>query len=318
MSTCNEIALKSSYSCLNVLQERNARYSYIPFDQGAMAHLLDQPDWEGSCSYLSWAWIYRKLKAGSIQEPTSYKITASHLPHPVIAGDNAPYGKDIPVIKNQLMRHLGHQELMKQEALDERFFHCKIDPSEIETLKKKLAESGCDQKQFYEAFIQFRKVKVLLAYLREVNSPGCDSRAVYLSAFFRVEDKLAGHACAFVKTGDQCAWFDPNHGELNFDHFDDFARWFTEETTCQGEKSGALLFLIRPAKQTETSTSRLFGTMEFTVEEENENPIAKRMVERRRELSTDKKVTELMGYSLFSFSFSSRTHQSFKAKAPVL
>lgn len=310
---------KRGYSCLDILKERRARFSYIPFDQGALAEIL-QPTWIGSCGVLCWSWLYRKLESENILEPTSYKITDSHLPHPVIVGDNARFGDDVIAITKNLAQYLAtHPDEIQQRRL-EKEVQSKMEISKkIEADPRKLTKA----EEILGAEASMR-AEALITYLRKEIRLGDDSKAVYLSACVELEDSLVAHACAFVKTGDRCAWFDPNHGELSFDSFDDFAHWFRKETTYGGgeimagekTKPGSLLFILGTSSPRITSFATLSNAPRFTEEEKaSANPLSQKIIA-RREAATDKNVVHMGGYTLKTYSFSSSKHRKFRQEAP--
>ncbi len=256
---------KRRYTCLQVCQKRNNPFYYTPFDQGALVHNLD-PDWKGACTILSYSWIRYKLQSENFLAPATYKITDSHLPHPMIVGDNRNGGPDVAEIKDYLRSSFGDPISINQSQVEDQ--------------------------------VGQANVKGLLTYFNRFESH-CTLIGTYALKFPPgiVAGPIVAHASAFVKRGDQCAWFDANHGEVAFERFEDFARWFTAEAT-----SGSLSYIFRTNQLPEhrSRVSQVYDRPQFSESEQNENALSKRLTEKRNS-AQDFKIALIPDYTLETY-----------------
>lgn len=241
---------------------------YTPFKQKSMIEGLN-PDWLGSCNILSHSWMLRKIQQEDFQLPTTYKITQLDLPHPVIVLDNSPDGDDIAEVESELER-LGFSQIIKDKHTLER-----KGVTGIEALI-----SGLDSQAFLS---------------------GTLLNTIAFSPDFKKE---FGHACAFVKKGNECSWFDPNYGEVTFKNFSDFSSWFRKEAT-----DGVLIFLLSEscnAKKIQNGglfLSDLYPPAEPTCSEQSE--LSKHMIALYQKSKVYKQQIEIglvADYTLFTYS----------------
>lgn len=215
---------------------------YTPFAQTALAQRLD-PNWDGSCHFLSYAWMYRKTRSVHFQEPTSYTMTDLSVPYPVILGQNQESGGDIQTIQKAFTQFDYASEVLSQEDIDET-----------------TQREGIDS---------------LMTYLKSR-----DQHSILVIAGWRYEnDRILGHACGFVKRGDECSWFDPNYGEVTFETFEDFSLWFYQEVMY-----GQLVFLFQEAflllkkkKNGPIRVSDLIAPLQFSKEKQNASAMSQKI-----------------------------------------
>ena len=260
---------KKIYKHLKTLSEQGISFRFTPFEQGALANILD-PSWQGSCNILSHSWMYKKMRSRNFQTPSTYEITDSHLPHPMIIGKNSDEEADIQLIQRQF----------RQSFFEENHTtHCGV--------SRKMKQKG---------------INALISYLGNYNSHCTlvSSRVCYSEYTQNI-----GHSCAFVKRGDKCSWFDPNYGEVTFERFKDFATWFKLEVM-----DGTQMYILREAfdnKRNNRQTillSDLFPQPSFSDEEQNVNLLSQAIVERRTKALENRKlakVDELDYYKLHTF-----------------
>lgn len=250
---------KMTYKCLDALKDKGIPFRYTPFDQEALVENLN-PEWLGSCNVLSHSWMYRKLRTQDFQAPVSYEITESHLPHPMVVGDNLKSGLDIPRIQSEL----------KASRLQNRF----LTKREIDSETKL---TGIDS---------------LLEYLSRDDSYGT---LINTGMSFSIQQP-EWHACAFVKRGDQCSWYDPNFGELTFEYFTDFSEWFKMEVM-----EGTLGYIFSETfqqKRIESENGKvfvsdLFSPPEFSEAEREASLPSRDLVDKRNQLGDQIKSIEV-------------------------
>lgn len=215
---------------------------YTPFAQTALAQRLD-PNWDGSCHFLSYSWMYRKTRSAHFQEPSSYTMTDLSVPYPIILGQNQESGEDIQTIQKSFAQFDYASEVLGQEEIDET-----------------TQREGIDS---------------LITYLKSR-----DQQSVLVMAGWRYEnDRISGHACGFVKRGDECSWFDPNYGEVTFETFEDFSLWFYQEVMY-----GQLVFLFQEAflllkkkKNEPIRVSDSIAPLHFSKEEQNASAMSQKI-----------------------------------------
>ncbi|MCE3255888.1 MAG: hemophilus virulence surface antigen [Rickettsiaceae bacterium] len=193
------------------LKEDEVAFSYTPFFQHASVERLDE-NWEGSCNVASHQWIYNKARNGEEKflQTISYKITNPSLPHPVIFGDNNPEGIDIVAVQksfspSHLLKAKPDGSEYKREDIAGQVIRIEY-PDESRDYGASLANFIGSEKY------HFGVIRVPVEGLL----------------------KPTAHAVAFAKMNDKTAFFDPNYGEIVFEKFEDFKKWFVAETRQEG------------------------------------------------------------------------------------
>lgn len=266
-----------TYAHLKTIEEEGIPYIYTPFDQGALVNILD-PTWKGSCNILAHTWMYKKTRDQDFLKPIFYSITDSHLPHPMIIGENLPEQEEESV------------DIQRIQSIFEKHSYS----------WRKLCENNVDEmtgQKGIESLIEFLK--------------NAGSRSVLIhSTVYAVDPahsvEVIGHACAFVKRGDQCSWYDPNYGEVTFEQFDDFGVWFKKEVM-----EGTLVHLLNDAlkrkkemKNGKVFVSDIFPQPTFSNSLANEGLLSRVIINRRNQAMRKRESCEVRyidNYELMSY-----------------
>lgn len=244
---------QKKYTHVERVREKGIVCRYTPFEQGALICKRDLT-WNGSCNILSHSWIYRKIRAEDFQAPTSYEITDSHLPHPMLVGDNV---EDIGDIHNKF-----HENFYSHERLEQK------------DVEKQVGQQGIDA---LIAFMGHRDShSMVILSMNQFQNP--------LSTGYWDRNIQCGHACGFVKKDDKCSWYDSNYGEVTFERFEDFATWFKLEV-MEGSQAYILKEAMKAKKEQrvgeELFNSDLFPSPEFSEADREISLLSKEFVEMR-------------------------------------
>jgi hypothetical protein len=269
-----------SYKCLDFLDKEKIKYTYTPFDHGALVEILD-PKWTGACMVLANEWMISKISAEDINVPIFRQITNSSLPH------------FVNVIDEKTAREI-------ETHLENYYNTSHKDQWKIEK-KYKTTQTYAIGKQGYNLD---KSIDSLLDYIssKKFHYGYIDVNLLILDENAKDLPRQIGHRISFVKRDDEISFFDPNYGEITFSKCSDFKKWFKEEV-----KNGVLNFFITTdsSERKYTKLSDVFPQPSFTEQQqENENPFSKQIIKRRTEIEKRRSSIEkfmVANYQIHSF-----------------
>lgn len=197
------------YQYLDILKDKGITFYHTPFFQISLTEIFN-PEWRGSCGFLTYQWLANKILLEDIKTQLHYEISQPYLPHPFILGSNDPRQEDM-------------KNLYKKIDNDRSVF--KLD---MKILEKKSQAKGVDAFLYY-----LNKYSDAYGFLK------------IHKEYVISEERANGHIVGFIRKNEDIAFFDANRGEVALENREAFSSWIKLEAS-----QGALTYLFPQEEET--------------------------------------------------------------------